>query len=111
MYHECGLLQFDMPGRSLLLGPAVSLEVVPIRHPHKSAEPDTDPKLGTFGYNGGTTQTIPLLSGSPAIAEGNPSSCTDVQGNLVKTDQRGMTRPDPGDTGGGDMGAYESQGG
>ena len=70
---------------------------------------NTDPKLGTFGYNGRPTQTIPLLSGSPAIDAGNPSGCTDGQGHLLTTDQRGMPRPDPGDPGGCDMGAYESQ--
>jgi len=68
-----------------------------------------DPLLGTLGYYGGPTQTIPLLSGSPAIDGGNPSGCTDDQGNLLKTDQRGMPRPDPEDKGGCDMGAYESQ--
>ena len=68
-----------------------------------------DPKLGMLGYYGGQTQTIPLLSGSPAIDAGNPNGCTDAQGNLLKTDQRGMPRPDPGDTGGCDIGAYESQ--
>jgi hypothetical protein len=71
---------------------------------------NTDPKLGTLGYYGGPTQTIPLLSGSPAIDAGNPSGCTDGQGHLLNTDQRGMPRPDPEDTGGCDMGAYESQG-
>ena len=70
---------------------------------------NTDPKLGTLGYYGGETQTIPLLSGSPAIDAGNPSGCTDGQGHLLKTDQRGQPRPDPEDTGGCDMGAYESQ--
>ena len=69
-----------------------------------------DPKLGMLGYYGGQTQTIPLLSGSPAIDAGNPNGCTDAQGNLLKTDQRGMPRPDPGDTGRCDMGAYEAQG-
>lgn len=29
--------------------------------------------------------------------------------NLLKTDQRGQPRPDPEDTGGCDMGAYERQ--
>jgi hypothetical protein len=67
-----------------------------------------DPVLGTFGYYGGPTQTIPLLSGSPAIDAGNPSGCTDSQGNLLKTDQRGMPRPDKEDSVGCDMGAYES---
>ena len=70
---------------------------------------NTDPLLGTFGYNGGPTQTFPLLPGSPAIDAGNPSGCRDAQGNLLMTDQRGMPRPDPGDTGGCDIGAYESQ--
>jgi hypothetical protein len=70
---------------------------------------NTDPKLGTLGYYGGPTQTIPLLSGSPAIDAGNPSGCTDEQGHVLKTDQRGQPRPDREDTGGCDMGAYESQ--
>jgi hypothetical protein len=70
---------------------------------------NTDPELGTLGNYGGPTQTIPLLSGSPAIDAGNPSGCTDGQGNLLKTDQRGKPRPDHEDTGGCDMGAYERQ--
>jgi len=70
---------------------------------------NTDPKLGSLGYYGGSTPTILLLSGSPAIDAGNPSGCTDQQGHLLTTDQRGMPRPDPGDAGGCDMGAYESQ--
>jgi hypothetical protein len=70
---------------------------------------NTDPKLGTLGYYGGPTQTIPLLSGSRAIDAGNPSGCTDQKGHLLKTDQRGLPRPDQEDKGGCDMGAYESQ--
>jgi len=50
-----------------------------------------------------------LLSGSPAIGAGNPAGCTDGQGSLLKTDQRGLPRPNKEDTGGCDMGAYESQ--
>jgi len=68
-----------------------------------------DPKLGTLGYYGGPTQTIPLLSGSPAIDAGNPSGCRDSNGNLLTTDQRGMPRPDTEDAGGCDMGAFEEQ--
>jgi hypothetical protein len=68
-----------------------------------------DPKLGPLQYNGGPTQTMALLSGSPAIDAGNPSGCADGQGQLLKTDQRGMPRPDKEDSGGCDMGAYESQ--
>jgi hypothetical protein len=68
---------------------------------------NTDPKLGRLENWGGPT--IPLLSGSPAIDAGNPNGCTDGQGRLLKTDQRGMPRPDKEDTGGCDMGAYERQ--
>jgi hypothetical protein len=70
---------------------------------------NTNPLLGTLGNNGGPTQTMALSSGSPAIEAGNPNGCTDSNGLLLKTDQRGMPRPDPEDTGGCDMGAYESQ--
>lgn len=71
---------------------------------------NTNPNLGPLQNNGGPTQTMALLEGSPAIDAGNPSGCTDAQGNLLKTDQRGMPRPDPKETSGCDMGAYESQG-
>ena len=70
---------------------------------------NTDPVLGPLQNNGGPTQTQALLSGSPAIDAGNPSGCTDGQGHLLKTDQRGAPRPDHEDTGGCDMGAYERQ--
>jgi hypothetical protein len=71
---------------------------------------DTVPKLGKLGNYGGPTQTIPLLSGSPAIDAGNPNGCTDGKGRLLKTDQRGKPRPDKEDHGiGCDMGAYERQ--
>ena len=68
-----------------------------------------DPKLGALQNNGGPTQTQALLSGSLAIDAGNPSGCTDGQGHLLKTDQRGMPRPNREDAGGCDMGAYELQ--
>ena len=70
---------------------------------------NTDPLLGALQNNGGPTQTQALLPGSPAIDAGNPSGCTDSQGNLLKTDQRGYPRHDPEDTRGCDMGAYERQ--
>ena len=68
-----------------------------------------DPVLGPLQNNGGPTQTIALLPGSPAIDGGNPSGCTDGQGHLLKTDQRGMPRPDKEDIVGCDIGAYERQ--
>jgi len=70
---------------------------------------DTKPKLGKLGNYGGPTQTIPLLPGSPAIDAGNPNGCTDRQGHLLTTDQRGRPRPDKEDSSGCDMGAYERQ--
>lgn len=70
---------------------------------------NTDPKLGPLQNNGGPTQTQALLAGSPAIDAGNPNGCTDNNGNLLKTDQRGEPRPDQEDTGGCDIGAFERQ--
>jgi len=70
---------------------------------------NTDPMLGPLQNNGGPTQTMALVSGSPAVDAGNPSGCTDGLGHLLKTDQRGKPRPDREDSGGCDMGAYESQ--
>ena len=68
-----------------------------------------NPDLGPLQYNGGPTQTMALLPGSLAIDGGNPAGCTDGLGNLLKTDQRGMLRPDSEDTAGCDIGAYERQ--
>jgi hypothetical protein len=68
-----------------------------------------DPLLGTLQLNGGPTQTQALLDGSPAIDAGNPAGCTDGNGHLLATDQRGMPRPDHEDASGCDMGAYERQ--
>ena len=70
---------------------------------------NTDPLLGALQNNGGLTATMALSSGSPAIDAGNPAGCTDAQGHLLTTDQRGMPRPDKEDKVGCDIGAYESQ--
>ncbi|MEO7297153.1 MAG: choice-of-anchor Q domain-containing protein [Verrucomicrobiota bacterium] len=59
---------------------------------------NTDPILGPLGNYGGTTPTMPLLAGSPAIDGGNNSFCT-------TTDQRGVARPFGA---GCDIGAFES---
>ncbi|MEZ5428755.1 MAG: carboxypeptidase-like regulatory domain-containing protein [Pyrinomonadaceae bacterium] len=69
-----------------------------------------DPMLGPLQNNGGTTQTMALLPGSPAIETGNSFGLT--------TDQRGFTRPvddpntmNPGPVPGdlADIGAFEIQ--
>jgi len=70
---------------------------------------NTETKLGKLNNNGGPTQTIRLLKGSPAIDAGNPNGCTDSNGKLLKTDQRGAPRPDKEDKTGCNMGAYERQ--
>jgi DNA-binding beta-propeller fold protein YncE len=70
---------------------------------------NTNPNLGPLQNNGGPTQTMALLPGSPAIDAGNPTGCTDGLGHLLKTDQRGDPRPNTEDTGGCDIGAYERQ--
>ncbi len=47
--------------------------------------------LGTLGANGGSTQTIALLVGSPAIDAGEDALCAAAPVNAV--DQRGYVRP------------------
>lgn len=68
-----------------------------------------DPKLGPLQDNGGPTFTEAIGALSPAIDAGNPSGCRDWLGHLLKTDQRGMPRPDGDERRGCDIGAYELQ--
>jgi len=56
-----------------------------------------NPLLGPLADNGGPTQTLALLPGSPAIDAANPS-------NFPTTDQRGVTRPQGARA---DIGAFE----
>lgn len=60
-----------------------------------------DPLLGPLRDNGGGTQTHALPSGSPAIDRG---SCTDIAGDPITSDQRGIARPQGNRC---DIGAYE----
>jgi hypothetical protein len=71
---------------------------------------NTDPMLDPAGLanDGGPTQTIALLMGSPAIDAIPLDSCTDQDGNTLTTDQRGFPRPDAGEAVC-DIGAYEFQ--
>ena len=64
----------------------------------------SDPSLGPLTDNGGPTQTMALLLGSPAIDAGDNGSCE-------ASDQRGWDRPIDGDQDGTvtcDIGAYEA---
>ena len=56
-----------------------------------------DPLLGPLVDNGGPTETMALLPGSPAINAGDNATCE-------VTDQRGVSRPQAGRC---DIGAYE----
>jgi len=69
--------------------------------------PSLDPLLDPNGLkdNGGPTQTIALLSGSPAIDAGDPQVCANPPVNGV--DQRGYARPGAGHTQC-SIGAYEA---
>src|SRR5580658_4186692 len=64
--------------------------------------------------NGGPTQTIPLLPASPAVlaVPTSPTNyCTEIDGTTpITTDQRGDSRPAPGQTAC-DIGAFELQAG
>ncbi|MGD1086324.1 MAG: choice-of-anchor Q domain-containing protein, partial [Verrucomicrobiota bacterium] len=59
---------------------------------------NTNPLLGTLGFYGGPTETIPLLAGSPAIDAADPFA-------FPPTDQRGNPRPAGPEP---DIGAFES---
>ena len=65
-----------------------------------------DPKLGLLADNGGLTQTMALLSGSPAIDAADNAICAAPPVNNL--DQRGVTRPYGSNC---DIGAYEYDGG
>ncbi len=62
-----------------------------------------DPRLDALADNGGPTQTMALLSGSPAVDAGDDSVCSDTT-TVNNIDQRGITRPQGAHC---DMGAYE----
>ena len=70
-----------------------------------SASLSGDPNLGPLANNGGPTQTLALLIGSPAINAGNDVTC--AASPVSNLDQRGMTRPNNGTHC--DIGAYEYQ--
>jgi hypothetical protein len=61
-----------------------------------------DPMLGPLASNGGPTQTMALLTGSPAIDAGNDTIC--ASSPVGGIDQRGYTRPHGSHC---DIGAFE----
>lgn len=67
-----------------------------------SAGVSGNPKLGLLSDNGGPTETMALLSGSPAIDAGDDVTCAAAPVNNL--DQRSVTRPQSTHC---DIGAYE----
>ena len=68
-----------------------------------------NPLLGMLSDNGGSTETLGLFVGSPAIGNGANFPVMDSSGNdITATDQRGTARPQAGDF---DIGAYQTVGG
>jgi hypothetical protein len=73
-----------------------------------STVPSTGPgglNLGPLANNGGPTQTHALQAGSAAIDAVPSGQCSDVNGNPVIQDQRGVPRPQGSRC---DVGAYEA---
>ena len=71
-----------------------------------------NPALGPLANNGGTTETVALLPGSPAIDAGSNALAVDPLGNPLTTDQRTPSHVRIADGGGGlivDIGAFELQ--
>jgi parallel beta-helix repeat protein/predicted outer membrane repeat protein len=68
---------------------------------------NTNPMIGTLGTNGGATNTVPLLTGGPAINAGNPAPVGGPFPACPATDQRGQPRG--GAVGVCDIGSYELQ--
>jgi CSLREA domain-containing protein len=63
-----------------------------------------DARLGALAGNGGSTPTLALLTGSPAIDAGNPSPPGSGTGACEAADQRGVRRPGGAAC---DLGAFE----
>jgi hypothetical protein len=71
--------------------------------------PDTivaNPLLGPLADNGGNTQTMALLPGSPAIDAGSNALAVDASGDPLTTDERGVARIISRTV---DIGAFESR--
>ena len=69
-----------------------------------------DPKLGPLANNGGTTKTMALLAGSPAIDHGDSTATNPVTNKPLTSDQRGLPRVKDGNGDGravADIGAFE----
>src|SRR6185312_8603063 len=66
-----------------------------------------DPKLGPLAYDGGNTETVPLLGTGPAIGAGAATACEGLP--VASTDQRGLPR-NAAKRGSCDIGSYDTGG-
>ncbi len=86
------------------------IEANDVTHPCGSPTLTADPSLAGLANNGGLTQTMALIAGSPAIDAGDSSTCADAS-TVTKVDQRGRPRNTDGNHDGTsvcDIGAYEA---
>ena len=85
---------FTSNGNNIVVDPAMASGFVDgVNNDQVSDETRTvDPMLSTLGNNGGETDTLALLSGSPAIDHGNScvttGNCPNTQLVIIQTDQR-----------------------
>lgn len=102
-----GTLSDDGAGHNLLGNSSGCQGLSRSRDQVGSAAKQIDPHLGPLAGNGGDTQTMALLTGSPAINRGDNATCTSTGLTGVNNqDQRGdtrITKTDPVC----DIGAYE----
>ena len=66
-----------------------------------------NPLLGPLQNNGGPTETMALLPGSPALGADRVNLAVDANGNALTTDERGSPRLTNGKV---DIGAFQSRG-
>lgn len=95
----------DCAGDALVSSDGYNLLAAPLTCNITSAGPelyDPAPALGGLDETGDKPGTVPLLQDSVARDRGNPLGCTDAEGNLLDTDERGTPRH-----GRCDIGAFE----
>jgi CSLREA domain-containing protein len=85
---------FTSNGNNIVVDPVMTTGFIDgVNNDQVSNETRTvDPMLGILGNNGGETDTLALLNGSPAIDRGNScvttGNCPNTQFLIIRTDQR-----------------------
>ncbi len=100
----------QITGNNNLIGNSAGIANLPLNSSNlvgTTANP-INPHLGPLQNNGGPTETMALLPGSPAIGAGSVTLAVDQNGLSLQYDQRGAGYPRTND-GTVDIGAYEHQ--